>query len=448
MIKISKGLDLPIAGVPVQQISTGASVKTVAILGTDFIGMKPSMVVQVGDKVSKGQPLFEDKKTPGVIFTSPVSGIVREINRGDKRVFQSIVIDISGTDKQSFKSFTKKGASELSETEVRSLLVESGAWTYLRNRPFSKTPAVDAKPSSIFVTATDTNPLAPNPEVVLSERMDDFKAGVAAISKLAPKTFVVTAANSKVDVKGIANVRQEEFTGPHPAGNVGTHIHYLDPVSATKSVWHLNYQDVMAIGYLFKTGELSTEKIISVAGPLAKNPRLVRTIRGANLSELTKDEATTQSDTRIVSGSVLGGRTAQGPTNYLGQFHHQVTILKEGHHREFLGWQSPGFNKFSLKKVFLSRWLPKKKFSFDTNTNGSLRSIVPIGSFEAVMPGDFLPTQLLRYLLSHRTDMSVSLGALELDEEDLALCTFVDPCKNEYGPALRQVLEMIEKEGV
>ena len=419
-----------------------------AVLGADFIGMKPSMLVQVGDKVSKGQPLFEDKKTPGVIFTAPANGVVREINRGDKRVFQSLVIEITGQDKHNFKHFSKKDPSSFSEQEVRDLLVESGAWTFLRTRPFSKTPAIDAKPSSVFINAMDTNPLTANPEVILAERMDDFKAGVAVLSKLAPKTFVVTAPGSKVDVKGIANVRHETFAGPHPAGNVGTHIHYLDPVGPTKTVWHVGYQDVIAIGYLFRNGEILNEKVIAISGPMSKNPRLVRTIRGASIAELCGDEAKTDGQIRFVSGSVLGGRTASGPLNYLGQFHHQVSLLKEGHHREFLGWQSPGFNKYSLKNVFVSKLMPGKKFAFDTNTNGSHRSIVPIGSFEAVMPMDILPTQLLRYLMAQKTDFAVSLGALELDEEDLALCTFVDPCKNEYGPVLRHNLELIEKEGV
>lgn len=448
MIKTSKGLDIPIVGNPVQQISSGKSVKTVAVLGADFIGMKPSMLVQVGDKVSKGQPLFEDKKTPGVIFTAPVNGIVREINRGEKRVFQSLVIEITGQDKHNFKHFSKKDPSSFSPQEVRDLLVESGAWTFLRTRPFSKTPAIDAKPSSIFINVMDTNPLAADSEVIVGERIDDFKAGVAVLSKLAPKTFVVTAPKTKVDVKGIANVRHETFAGPHPAGNVGTHIHYLDPVGPTKSVWHVGYQDVIAIGYLFRNGEVLSEKVISISGPMAKNPRLVRTIRGASIAEVCSDEAQTGSQIRYVSGSVLGGRTASGPLNYLGQFHNQITLLKEGHYREFLGWQSPGFNKYSLKNVFVSKLMPGKKFAFDTNTNGSHRSIVPIGSFEAVMPLDILPTQLLRYLMAQKTDMAVSLGALELDEEDLALCTFVDPCKNEYGPVLRHNLEIIEKEGV
>lgn len=448
MIKTSKGLDIPIVGNPVQQITSGKSVKTVAVLGPDFVGMKPTMLVQVGDKVAKGQPLFEDKKTPGVIFTAPVSGVVREINRGEKRVFLSLVIEISGQEKHNFKSFTKKDATNFSEEEVRSLLIESGAWTSLRTRPFSKSPAVDAKPSSLFINAMDTNPLAADPEVIIAERMDDFKFGVAVLSKLAPKTFVVTSPSSKVDVKGIANVKHESFKGPHPAGNVGTHIHYLDPVSATKTVWHVGYQDVIAIGYLFRNGELNSERVIAISGPEAKNPRLVRTVRGASLAELMNDEAKASGQIRVVSGSVLGGRTAQGPMNYLGQFHNQVSLLKEGHHREFLGWQSPGFNKYSLKNVFMAKLMPGKKFAFDTNTNGSHRSIVPIGSFEQVMPMDILPTQLLRYLMAQKTDIAVSLGALELDEEDLALCTFVDPCKNEYGPVLRHNLEIIEKEGV
>lgn len=448
MIKTSKGLDIPIMGVPVQKISDGKSVKTVAILGQDFIGMKPTMLVQVGDKVSKGQPLFEDKKIPGVIFTAPAAGTVREINRGDKRVFQSVVISIDSTNKISFKNFVKKNTENYTPEEVRALLIESGAWTFLRTRPFSKTPAVDSTPASIFINVMDTNPLAANPEVIIAERMDDFMAGVLALSKLAPKLFVVTAPGSKVSVKNIPNVKQEEFRGPHPAGNVGTHIHHLDAVSARKTVWHLNYQDTIAIGYLFRNGEILSEKIVSIAGPMATNPRLVRTIRGANISDLTQDEVKETSNIRFVSGSVLGGRTAHGTANYLGQFHHQVSIIKEGHHREFLGWQSPGFNKYSFKNVFLAKLIPGKKFAFDTNTNGSLRSIVPIGSYEGVLPMDILPTPLLRYLLAKKSDMAINLGVLELDEEDLALCTFVDASKNEYGPILRENLELIEKEGI
>jgi Na+-transporting NADH:ubiquinone oxidoreductase subunit A len=447
MIKITKGLDLPITGSPMQKIFSGPTIKTVAVVGDDFRGMKPSMLVQVGDKVRKGQPLFEDKKTPGVMFTAPAAGVVKEINRGERRAFQSVVIDISGYDQVQFKNYTSKSPADLSADEVRALLIESGLWTSLRTRPFSKTPAVDASPAAIFVNAMDTQPLAPDPSVVLAEHADDFKAGVTALAKLAPKIYVVTDKKLKLDLAGIQNLKQETFDGPHPAGNVGTHIHFLEPVSATKVVWHLNYQDTIAIGRLFKSGEYFTERVISIAGPASRNPRLVRTIQGASIAELTVGETFDTSEIRYVSGSVLGGRTSKGALMYLGHFHLQVTMLKEGRHREFLGWHSPGLNKFSLKNVFLAKMFPNKKFNFDTNTNGSLRSIVPIGSFEAVMPMDILPTQLLRYLMARDTDVSANLGALELDEEDLALCTFVDPCKNEYGPVLREVLNTIEKEG-
>lgn len=447
MIKTSRGLNIPITGSPEQKISSGKTVKSVALIGNDYHGMKPTMLVQIGDRVLKGQALFEDKKTPGVFFTSPVAGTVREINRGDKRAFESVVIDMTGEGQVKLQNYKAKSIEALTDEEIRSLLIESGFWTFLRTRPFSKTPAIDAKPSSIFITAIDTHPLAPNPEVIIGESHDDFKAGVDILAKLAPKVFVVTNKNTSVNVYGTANVKHEMVQGPHPAGNVGTHIHFLDPVSPSKTVWHANYQDVIAIGRLFKTGTISNEKVISLAGPCVKNPRLIKTIRGANIADLTQDETTENSGVRFVSGSVLGGRTAKGTLNYLGQFHHQVCVLKEGTYREFLGWQSPGLNKYSLKRVFLSKLMPGKKFNFDTNNNGSLRSIVPIGSFEQVMPLDILPTQLLRYLMAGHTDMSINLGALELDEEDLALCTFVDPCKNEYGPVLRANLTQIEKEG-
>ncbi len=448
MTKITKGLDLPITGSPVQKIFPAHAVTKVAIVADDYVGMKPSMLVQVGDKVKKGQALFEDKKTPGVLFTSPVSGTVLEINRGDRRAFQSVVVSNEGNDQVTFKNFKSKAVAEYSAEEAKALLVESGLWTALKTRPFSKTPEISSTPKAIFVNAMDTNPLAANPEVVLEGKLEDFKNGVAAISKLTNgKVFVVTHKNSKVDVSGLTNVSKETFEGPHPAGLVGTHIHFLSPVSAKSTVWHLNYQDAVAIGKLFKTGELSNERVIAVGGPAARNPRLVSTIVGANISELLVGENYDNSAVRYVSGSVLGGRTATGAKNYLGRFHLQVSMIKEGNYREFMGWQSPGLNKFSLKSVFLSKLIPGKKFNFDTNTNGSHRSIVPIGSFEAVMPMDILPTQLLRFLSTQNTDQAVNLGALELDEEDLALCTFVDPCKNEYGPMLRQNLNIIEKEG-
>ncbi len=445
MIKISKGLDLPITGAPVQKIFSGPAIKTVAVTGQDYVGMKPTLLVQVGDKVKKGQALFEDKKTPGVIFTAPAAGTVKEINRGEKRAFISVVINVEGDEQVSFENYKSKGTN-VSAEEAKCLLVESGLWSALRTRPFSRTPALDAKPAALFINVMDTNPLTASPELIVSGNLAEFKAGVAVLSKLAPKTYVVTHRNSCVDVKDL-NVKHEVFAGPHPAGNVGTHIHFLEPVSLNKSVWHIGYQDVIAVGKLFTSGKLDSSRVIAIGGPAARNPRLVTTMKGASIAELTNGETLENSNVRFVSGSVLGGRTAKGENAYLGPFHNQISLLNEGNYREFMGWQSPGLNKFSVKPVFLSKLFPGKKFNLDTNTNGSLRSIVPIGSFEKVMPLDILPTQLLRYLMVKHTDYAASLGALELDEEDLALCTFVDPCKNEYGPVLRENLNIIEKEG-
>lgn len=448
MIKITKGLDIPLTGAPQQTISADPAVNQVALVGSDYVGMKPTLLVNEGDLVKKGQKLFEDKKIPGVFFTAPVAGKVEAIHRGDRRVFQSLVISKSGEESVSFSSYKNKKPADLSEGEVRALLQESGLWVSLRKRPFSKTPAIDSKPQALFITAIDTRPHCPQVPVVMQGQEEDFQRGIEVLSQIAPRVFVITDPDTKIALPSIAHVEHHCFSGPHPAGNVGTHIHYLFPVGPRRSVWHLDYQDCIAIGHLFRTGQLQSERVISIAGPQAQNPRLMKTLLGASLKDLTQNEiAPSDKPIRVVSGSVLGGRTAAGPEAFLGRFHSQVSLLEEDHSREFLGWNSPGVNKYSLKHVFLSAFSPGKKFPLTTNKHGSLRALVPIGAYEAVMPGDFLPTYLLRYLLARNTDKAVELGALELDEEDLALCTFVDPCKNEFGPVLRENLNLIEKEG-
>lgn len=445
MIQIKKGLDLPIEGTPEQKIYTAGQVSKVALVGSDLVGMKPTMHVQVGDVVKKGQLLYTDKKTEGVNYTAPASGEIVAINRGHRRAFQSVVIKVAGEDHVTFEKHFSTKASDYNAEALRALLIESGMWPAIRRRPFSKVADPKETPNSIFITAIDTHPLAADPQLVVAEKEESFKMGVKLLSKLAPKTFLCVAKGSSINAEGEGVVR-EEFAGPHPAGLVGTHIHFLDPVGEKKFVWHIGYQDVIAIGELIKTGKLYTQRVVSIAGPAAKQPRLVKTQMGACISELLKDETAGETEVRAVSGSVFGGRTASGAFDFLGRFHNQVTLLKEGRHREFLGWHSPGFDKFSIKPIYISK-LFGKRFAFDTNTNGSYRSIVPIGSFEKVMPLDILPTHLMRYLSSPNTEMCVKLGALELDEEDLALCTFVDPCKNDYGPKLRDKLTIIEKEG-
>lgn len=445
MVKIKKGLNLPILGEPLQTIEDGPTVSHVALVASDVSGMKPTMFVKVGDKVKTGQLLYTDKKTEGVNYTAPASGEVTQINRGDRRVFESLVIKIEGDEHQSFNSYKGADLSLYDENSLKDLLLESGTWPSIRRRPFSKVASPKEKPNSIFVTAIDTHPLAADPSIIIEQNKPSFEAGLNALTKLSDKIFLCTSSQSKI--KTIDGVKKEEFSGVHPAGLVGTHIHFLDPVGEKKFVWHISYQDVIAIGELLETGRLFTQRVIAISGPLVTKPRLIKTRMGASIADLSKNEFTeTPEKVRLISGSVFGGRVAAGSFAYLGRFHNQLTILNEGGQREFLGWHSPGFNKFSVKPIYFSKLCPKK-MSFDSDTNGSLRSIVPIGSYEKVMPLDILPTFLLRSLMSGNTDMSIKLGALELDEEDLSLCTFVDPCKNDFGVKLRESLTIIEKEG-
>ena len=446
MIKTTKGLDLPIAGTPQQQISDGPTPTRIAVLGEEYIGMRPTMMVQVGDKVKKGQYLFEDKKNPGVYFTAPLAGTVEAINRGAKRVLQSVVIAADGDEAVEFDAHDASQLGGLEREKVQAQLVKSGLWTAIRTRPFSKIPVLNTAPCSIFISAMDTNPLAADPAVIIAERSSDFANGVTVLSRLTDgKVHLGTAPKANISVAG-AQVQTTEYTGPHPAGLVGTHIHFQDAAGASKVVWHIGYQDVISIGKLFVTGELDLSKVISVAGPAAKNPRLIRTVVGASTNELLSGEIEGD-DVRVISGSVLHGKQATGPHAFLGRYHNQISLLAEDSEKVLLGWIMPGSDKHSVTRAYLGHFNPKRLFNMTTTTNGSDRAMVPIGNYERVMPLDILPTLLLRDLLSGDTDGAQTLGCLELDEEDLALCSYVCPGKYNYGEVLRDCLTQIEKEG-
>ncbi|ALN19988.1 Na(+)-translocating NADH-quinone reductase subunit A [Ectopseudomonas mendocina] len=445
MIKLKHGLDLPITGAPAQRIEAARPVRSVAVIGFDYHGMKPTMEVQVGDRVKLGQLLFTDKKTPGVRYTAPAAGVISAIHRGEKRVLQSVVIDIDGDEQETFAQYDAGQLEALSDEQVRENLQQSGLWTALRTRPFSKVPALDAVPSSIFVTAIDTHPLAADPAVIIAEHAADFENGLKVLGNLA-KVFLCKADGANLPGEKLAKVQSEAFSGPHPAGLAGTHIHFLDPVSTSKSVWQIGYQDVIAVGKLFTTGQLFVERVVALGGPVAEQPRLLRTRLGASLEELTAGELKPGFN-RVISGSVFGGRTAQGAFAFLGRYHNQVSCLSEGNEREMMHYLRAGVNKHSVLNIFVSKLAGAKLFNFTTTTNGSPRAMVPVGNYEAVMPLDILPTQLLRYLIVGDTEMAQKLGCLELDEEDLALCTYVCAGKYEYGPILRDNLTRIEKEG-
>lgn len=449
VLKIRKGLDVPISGEPRQAIEAGRAIQRVALVGDDYVGMRPTMTVSVGDAVRTGDLLFTDKKTEGVRYTSPATGKIVAINRGPKRKFESLVIELAGD--ESFVEFPALGKGDpatMPVETIRASLVESGLWTAFRTRPYSKVPSPASTPRSIFVTAIDTSPLAADPTAVIGPRQSAFVTGLRLVSRLCDgTTYLCTAAGADVPSGGAPRVETVQFEGPHPAGLAGTHIHMLDPVGPSKTVWTIGYQDVIAIGDLFHTGTLRADRVIALSGPAVRDPRLVRTRLGASLDDVTQDELS-MVHVRRISGGVLGGRAGSEDVAFLGRYHTQVAVLEEGDRREFLGWLKPGFDKFSIRRAFTSAFRGKKtRYPMTTSTYGSPRAMVPIGMYEDVMPLDIIPTFLLRSLSTRNTDQAVALGCLELDEEDLALCTFVCPGKTEYGPLLRDNLSIIEKEG-
>ncbi|NOX17556.1 MAG: Na(+)-translocating NADH-quinone reductase subunit A [Chlorobi bacterium] len=447
MIKIKRGLDLPIKGAPADVI-TEKKVNSIAVLGIDYIGMKPKMNVEAGDSVKCGETIFFAKKYPEIKFTAPGSGKIRAINRGDRRALLSVVIDLDSSEEYiEFKKYSSAQLNSLSEEEVKNGLLESGMWTALKVRPFSKIVDPSIKPASIFVNAMDTNPLAPNMSKVLEGKENSLINGLKVISKLTDgKVFFVKSPSLAVNVGDVEKVHVEEFTGPHPAGLPGTHIHFLDPVNSTKNVFQIDAQDVAAIGDLFTTGKLNNERIISFAGPSVEKPRMIKTRIGASIDDIVARELV-EGNHRVISGSVLSGFHAKDALAYLGRFHRQISVVEEGTERHFLGWVAPGMDEFSVKRTFLSALAPGKKFNFNTNLKGGHRAIVPVESYEQVMPLDILPTFLLRALAVDDIEDSEKLGALELEEEDLALCTFVCPAKIDHMENLRRNLNLIEKEG-
>jgi Na+-transporting NADH:ubiquinone oxidoreductase subunit A len=445
MVKIKRGMDIPIQGAPQQVIEDAPAARAVALVGFDYVGMKPTMAVREGDRVKLGQLLFSDKKTEGVLYTSPASGVVAAVNRGARRVLQSVVIEVEGDDAETFGTCTADTVPDAGQ--VRQQLIESGQWTALRTRPYSKVPAPDAEAAAIFVTAMDTHPLAADPTVVIAEQAEAFALGQDLLAGLTKgKLYVCVAGGAQVTQGKAANIQVAQFQGPHPAGLAGTHVHFLEGASAAKPVWTIGYQDVIAIGRLFLDGRLYTRRVVALGGPQVENPRLLRTRIGADVQALCAGQLKA-GDNRIITGSVLGGRAVHGATAYLGRYHNQVSVLLEGRHRELFGWLSPGFKKHSSLGIYFTSFFGTKPLAMTTNTNGSERAMVPVGSYEKVMPLDILPTQLLRALIVGDTEMAQALGCLELEEEDLALCSYVCSGKYEYGPILRDNLTRIEKEG-
>ncbi len=447
MIKIKNGIDLPLTGAPSETIDPSKTVRTAAVLGNDYVGMKPTMAVQEGDRVRRGSLLFTDKKTEGVRYASPAAGTIKAINRGTKRALLSVVVEIDGDESERFEPIAVSAMASVDRTRIVDALVGSGLWVAFRTRPFSRVPPVDQVPRSIFVTAMDTNPLAADPVRVIARSGAAFAAGLDCLARLTEgRVFVCTAPGADVPKGTNDRVVVESFVGPHPAGLAGTHIHHLDPVVAGRTVWSIGYQDVIAIGASLPAGELVNKRTVALGGSGVVEPRLIETILGASIDDLTAGELAA-GEQRVISGSVLSGHVARGAEAYLGRYHTQISVIPEDRERRMFGYLSPGTDQHSVFPIYLSSLFKPKAMRFTTTTNGSTRGMVPIGTYERVIGIDTLATQLLRALLVGDIDTAIKLGCLELDEEDLALCTYACPAKYEYGPVLRQMLTSIEKEG-
>lgn len=448
MIVIKKGIDLPISGAVVDDsIHPLPTQALYAVIGNDYLGLRPTMMVATGDKVREGQPLFEDKKNPGVYICAPIGGEVVDVVRGERRRLLAVTIKPDESlEPLSFTAYDNTALAEISAQAVREQLQQSGAWVLLRQRPFDKTPKVDAVPHAIFVNTMDSNPLAADPMLAFAGREADYEVGMNVLGKLTSGTVhVVHEPKTKLPQTLARHVQYHAVGGIHPAGLVGTHMHFIDPVGAGKTAWHLNVQDLLAIGHLFRTGRLDNERVISIAGPGVVQPRLVKTRLGVSLNHVLKDNLAA-GEQRIISGSVFAGRKTIPETAFLGCYDKQVVVLPEGRDSVFLEFIRPGANSYSRTRAYLGRFL-KKSLPFTTSVQGSPRPIVPFGIYEEVMPLDILPTLLLKALVIKDTETAVRLGALELAEEDVALLTYVDPGKHDFGAILRENLEQIEEEG-
>ncbi|MFA7172674.1 MAG: Na(+)-translocating NADH-quinone reductase subunit A [Kiritimatiellia bacterium] len=448
MIKIKKGLDLPIQGRPAEYLSELIKTQRVALTGLDYIGLKPSVIVKTGDMVKTGDPLFASKESEGVVYTAPCPGRVVEINRGPRRVLESVVIDVD--EAQGVCEFATISDAQLKTAEadeIIQILAASGLFTALRQRPFSRVPQLSARPHSIFVTSINSDPLGFNPEIVIKRHVVDFTRGLVALTRITQtKVYNIVHESFAIELPPVEQCESVKFGGKHPCGLVGTHIHMIDPAHELKSVWHIAAQDVIAIGKLLATGKLWNERYVALGGPLFKEPQIIHTTIGADIAEIVAGRLADQPQ-RVISGSIFNGRRMEGSLHFLGRYHYQIAVLAEDTERKLLGWIRPGASQHSAGGTFLSHFLPAKLLNITSKRNGGIRPVVPTGVFEKIMPLDILPTQLAKALLTQDVVECLRLGVLELDEEDLSLMTYSCSGKNDYGALLRQILGVIFKEG-
>jgi Na+-transporting NADH:ubiquinone oxidoreductase subunit A len=440
-IKLKRGLDLTLPGAPEQVIGPCPELSRVAVLGADYPDLRPALAVSEGERVRLGQALFTDRRHPEIRYTAPAAGRVLAINRGARRRLSSLVIEVDGEEAEAYPAHEPARLASLAPETVRDALLRSGLWTSFRSRPYNSIPPPDRRPGALFVNAMDTNPLAADPSVILAEHSEDFRHGVTAVSRLATGiTYVCKSPATPLELPAADGLVIADFEGPHPAGLAGTHMHYLRARSGETERWHVGYQDVIAIGRLVATGRLWRSRIVAVGGPGVRNPRLLRAPAGASLAELVAGQLA--AGCRLISGSVLSGRKATPPHDYLGRYHQQVTVVPEYYARSrSVQVRSPLLSALIRKRADIIAPQPT------TAVNGWPAGMLPVEDFERVWPLRTPPLPLLRALLVRDTETAVALGCLDLDEEDLALCSFVCPAKHDYGGALRATLREYERSG-
>jgi Na+-transporting NADH:ubiquinone oxidoreductase subunit A len=444
VIKIRKGLNIKLQGEAEKVVKEAPSEKF-ALKPTDFIGVFPKMFLQEGDKVKAGTPLFYDKYRENIIFTSPVSGTIAEIHRGAKRKMLEVRIDSDG--KMEYEDFGAADPKTLSKEKITDKLIKSGTWTFIRQRPYSVIANPEQEPKAIFISAFDTAPLAVDFDFIVKGNEKAFQTGIDAISKLTSGKVHLGISQEKTESKVFTDakgVQVNRFSGPHPTGNVGVQIYNIDPINKGDLVWYLDPQAVVTIGKLFLEGKYDATKIIALCGSEVEKPQYYKVVSGSSVFPIVKSNRKS-TNIRYISGNVLTGTKIE-VDGYLGFYDNQLSLILEGDYFEFLGWGMPRFNKFSYSKTFFSWLNPNKKYTLDTNLNGGHRAFVLTGEYEKVFPMNIYPLQLLKAIMAKDIDMMENLGIYEVDEEDFALCEFIDASKTEMQAIVREGLDLMRME--
>lgn len=444
-IKIKKGLNINLQGKAEKIFIKANKAELYAVKPTDFHGLVPKLKVKVGDAVKAGSTLFYDKYIPEIVFTSPISGTVQAINRGERRRILEVVITPDEDIK--YDKFTQADPSTLSREQVIKNLLNSGLWPTIRQRPYNRIANPVEVPKAIFISAFDTAPQAPDYDFLLKDRDKEFQTGIDALIKLTDGKVHLNIDSTYPPTSAIANakgVQINKFRGPHPAGNVGTQIHFIDPINKGEVVWVVSPQDIITIGRLFLEGKYDASRIVALTGSEVENPKYYKTIAGSCVRSIT-DGNVKEGHLRYISGNVLTGSKVSA-NNFLGFYDSQLTVIPEGDNYEFFGWLTPGIKKFSMSRSFLTWLTPKKEYRIDTNLKGGRRALMITGNFEQVFPMDIFPMQLLKAIIIEDIELMENLGIYEVAEEDFALCEFVDTSKTDIQEIVRKGLDLMYKE--